>query len=91
MKYEKITEYTIADIQSVQSSIFDVNSDAHFLQPPDLTDSFQRIPTKTAERLYQDHIDFFAGAVSHELLVARTVGSTDTGCNIRIYRNKFPV
>ena len=47
VKSRELVNHTITDIQGVQSSILNVNSDVYPFQP-DLTDGFQRVPAETA-------------------------------------------
>ena len=55
----ELINYTVADVQSVDPVDFNIDSNVHFLQPPDLMDGFQCVPAKAAEGLYQNQIYFF--------------------------------
>ena len=90
-RFHELRHSAVYDVQSIQSSILDVNPDIHFLQPPDLTDGFQCVPAKTAQRLHQDQVYFPFGTVSQELLIAGAVGSAGAGSNVGIYSNEYPV
>ncbi len=87
----KLVDHTVTDVQGIQSSILDVNPDIHFLQPPDLTDSFQCVPAKTAQRLHQDQVYVPFGTVSQELLITGALIRTGARCGVGIHFGQYPI